>query len=111
VPPRRKAPFRRPPVRATVVPAAPVVERPVPTVARIDTHARDARADLLPGSRVTVVGGRYAGQEVEILSVRRTAAGLVVADVRPDDGPVRLSRAVDLGRSAGAGAPDSSRSA
>jgi hypothetical protein len=96
VPPRRKAPFRRPAVRPAAATTAPVVERPTPTVARIDTHARDARADLVPGARVAVVSGRFVGQEVEIVEVRRTAAGLVVANVRTSDGTVRISRAVDL---------------
>ena len=96
MPPRRKAPFRRPAARPAAPAAAPVVERPTPTVARIDLHARDARVDLVPGSRVAVTGGRYAGQEVEVLSVRRTAAGLVIASVRAADGSVRIARAVDL---------------
>jgi hypothetical protein len=95
--PRRKVPPRRPaPVRPAF--AQIEVENQRPSLVHIDLRANEDRADLVAGLRVTVTGGRFAGDTVEVLGVRRTPVGMVVVRVRDAAGGVRTARASDLGR-------------
>ena len=92
VPPRPAKPTNRP--RPAWMTEA---ERPRPSLVRIETGALDARTDLAIGDKVLVTAGRFAGEEVEIVELKRSIIGLPVAQVRSADGAVRTQRSADLG--------------
>jgi hypothetical protein len=97
--PRRKVPPRRPaPVRPAF--ARIEAENQRPSLVHIDLRANEDRADLVAGTRVPVTSGRFVGEIVEVLGVRRTPVGMVVVRVRDASGVERTARASDLGRTA-----------
>ena len=96
--PKRRVPPR--PAKASTRPRPAWMteaERPRPSLVRIETGALDARTDLAIGDRVVVTAGRFAGEEVEIVELKRSIIGLPVAVVRSPEGVNRMQRAADLG--------------
>jgi hypothetical protein len=95
----RKRKVKYPPAKtatkgATAVPGASDQRNPASRTVAIDVRAATGRASIVPGVRVRILSGLYAG---EIAVVESVAGGVIpAAQVRTEAGATRRCRSIDL---------------